>query len=144
MELSTFKDYMNSFIGIFFLVLPIYWEIKKKGKNYIRNVIILSILCVILFFLGLDKIHRDKAEKDKNDLRESSDSTTISQMGYKISHVDSSMNNLLSQYKKDTASFSEFVRNLQKVGYTRNPETNQPTIYNTKIDRAENVKIGGN
>lgn len=65
MSWDTAKDYMNAFIAILIILIPLIKEARKEGKKSTIYIIFLSASCVGLFFLGKDKIDRDRV-KDLN------------------------------------------------------------------------------
>lgn len=69
MEWNTFKDYMNSFIGAFLLLISLIVipEIRAKKEYWIPIVIII----IILTWLGIDKTNRDNAKEHNYEVADS-------------------------------------------------------------------------
>jgi hypothetical protein len=129
MDWDTTKDYVNSFIGAFFLFISIFLipEIRQNKKYWIP----ILILTLFLVLLGIDKTNRDNAKEKEGSL--------------KISSLASSYNKLAESYRNDTLRYASFLDSLKiKYGIIRNPISNTPARdqYNTNIEKAHNVHIG--
>jgi len=127
---NDIKDYMNAFLGIVALILPFLFipEIRKSWKYKL----FVFICTIILFWLGYDKINRDKTKDSVSEKRNVEDSTKIS--------------NISNNYAKDTSRFSDFKKELESK-YHIFDSANKPVQINnykinTHIDKAETVNIG--
>jgi cell division protein FtsB len=140
---DTIKDNINSFLGILFLGIPLIvtlWyerkntKVKKKKRNLLLGVFAVIVGCILLTWLGVDQINRDsddrketKQEKINNEKREQTLTTEIEEL------------------KKTNAENGEFLKSLKDKFQIVKDSSNQPkkVIYNTHIEKADNVKIGG-
>jgi len=140
---DTIKDNINSFLGILFLGIPLLvtlWyerrntKVKKKKRNLLVGFFAVIVGCILLAWLGVDKINRDKddrkeakQEKINNEKRELTLTTEIKEL------------------KKTNAENGEFLKSLKDKFQIVKDSSNQPkkVIYNTHIEKADNVKIGG-
>jgi|GEM_PF-3844807 len=126
------KDYLNAFLGALaiFLSLVFIPEIRAKLK-YILGVL---VICSLLVWLGIDKIHRDDRKDATAERKRKEDSAVI--------------NRINSLLQADTARFSDFKRKLEKDFHIKDSNNtpvqihNYKPTFNTHIDKAENVKIG--
>ena len=130
------KDYLNALLGAAFLLTSIILipEVRKKRKYIVF--VIFGI--VVLTILGIDKINRDRRKDIANEKKAKDDLA-------RINSLDSSLREINISYKSDTSRFSDFKKNLESDFHIRD-SANKPVpvqIYNTQINKAENVKIGG-
>jgi len=133
------QDVLSLFIGGIFLFLSLFFVPEIRQKR--RNVSVIIFLCVLTFLLAYSKLRRDnkKDEISKNRMRE--DSITIHRL-------DSNLQTVLSNRKLDSSDFSEFKKKLERDFHIRDSANNPvhirnyKPIFNTHIDKAENVKIG--
>lgn len=128
---DTIKDYMNSFIAILILGIPLIYEaIKSKRPKWL----IISYFggCIALIFLGIDKVGRDNNKDHQTENKRLSDSTTIHSLTAKF-------DTLTYFYRRDSATFSDFKEKLQNkhAGDT----LIIPKIYKTTINKADNVNF---
>lgn len=129
------KDYMNSFIGIAILLVPLIREWIKSANRSKSYISFLVICCIGLLALGIDKINRDNKKDSINEKRRSSDSTKLDAIS--------------NSYAKDTARFSDFKKKLEMDFHIKD-SANAPVqihyykpVYNTHINKADKVSIGG-
>lgn len=134
---DTIKDHMNSFIGAFFLALSIFFipEIKKSKKYWIP----ISVLIIFLVWLGIDKVNRDKHDKNENDKKLEALSKTLNNI--QAAKTTDSINTVKNDIKD--AVFQE--RLFKEFKIMRDSVNNRPVQknYNTTIDKARDVYIGG-
>ena len=127
---------MNSFVGILFLGIPliigvsfaIKQTIDNKRKRGLRRILIAIIVgCLLLTWLGIDKINRDDDKEDKfaeqreaDAARRRTDSLNLDAATRKIT--------LMSNH------FSEFKKALEtKHDIIEDPKTGQPVLKNVNI-----------
>jgi hypothetical protein len=135
--MDAIKDYMNSFLGIIAIILPLLFIPElKKSKWYIIFCIVSGL---ILLWLGIDKISRDGKDRSINDKRRIADSITISKLNINV-------NSLAKTIKKNTESDSVFKKELRSkfkiVDSANMPVSidNRHTNY-THISKADKVDI---
>ncbi|MDP9230627.1 MAG: hypothetical protein M3O67_08145 [Bacteroidota bacterium] len=90
-------------------------------------------LIIILFFLGIDKVNRDKKEKKQTAIQKKSDDSTINNLSIEVKKLE-----------KIKADYDEFSANLKAKLSIERDSNNQPkrVVYNTNIDKAGTVNIG--
>lgn len=133
---DTISDYMNSFIGAFFLFIGIILipEIRKRKKYWIPIV----VLIIILLGLGIDKINRDK-RRDKLFRTERENDAK------KIDSLLNDIKTMADNRKKDSTANAEFKASLEtKFNIIQDSKTGEPVpkTFNTHIDKAGTVNIG--
>jgi len=97
MTWDTLKDYMNAFIAILIILVPLIKEARKDGKKSIGYIVFLFISCVVLFFLGKDKIDRDSVNEIKFEKKRISDSVQTAKLTNDMSNIKRSDSAMLSQ-----------------------------------------------
>jgi hypothetical protein len=125
---DTIKDYMNSFIGIALLVLPIFFIPEVKKSNGYK--IFITIASIILLWLGCDSVGRNKIKDNK-----------IDTLSTNINTISKKLNDANYMLQKKTDSTNQFIKALQdrfKIGI----KNGMPFQINTNIEKADNVYIG--
>jgi glucan phosphoethanolaminetransferase (alkaline phosphatase superfamily) len=119
MSWDSMQDYMNSFLGVLFLLLGtiLIPEIRQTKKYWIT----ISILALIMLLLGFAKIKRD----NKKDSIYQSNTDSLKK---KIENLDSSL--------KDA---NTYLHRLDSVGIKRDTAKNMPTVTKTFINNIEKV-----
>ena len=142
MNWDTTKDYMNSFLGILFLGLPLIGALlyerkktidKRKKKSLLGWIFAVILGCLFLTWLGVDKINRDKKHAVAEEISANESKEKIESLTTGVNKLDS--------IKKD---YEEFMTNLKQQKHIERDSNNQPvqTIFNTNIKNAETVNIG--
>ena len=127
MSWDTIKDYMNSFIGILILLIPILLMPEVRRSKFYK--IFFVIASIFLFWLGTDKIKRDK--KTELLTNKSKDSLNIQ------------IRSLRDDFSKYKQSENEFLIKLKtNFNIGRDSIKNSPIKYNTTIEKARDVYIG--
>jgi hypothetical protein len=129
---GTFLDYMNSFIGAFFIVIGIIF-IPEIKKSPIR-ITIAIILAAILVLIGWDKVNRDNKKDEKIERLNANWEGAKNQ----VAHLDS----LNIQLTKKVDSSNAFMKDLKESFHIVKDENNKPVKYETNINNARDVYIG--
>jgi len=126
---DTIVDYLNSFLGIGLLILPILLMPEiRKSKKYIIFVVIASIL---LFWVGCEKTKRDNKKEAKHEQQRTEDSANL--------------NSISTNYKNDTTRFNDFKKKLENDFHIKDSANapiqihNYKPIINTHINKARDV-----
>ena len=132
---DSIKDFGNSFLGAFGLLLSLVFisEIKRK-KIYVAFVI---LLCILLTWLGVDRTRRDDNRDAATEKGRIDDSITIKK-------IDSTLKVVSARYNSDTLSFGAFKRELLNKFHIADKNNNPVKVenYNTYIEKAGPVHIG--
>lgn len=136
--MGTFNDYMNALLGALLILIPLVREVRKtpqKGKKKLTPYLLFLVVsfCLLVYF-GIDKINRDgKEKKFVEDSRKKSDKKIDSLSNHMVELTQINMDNI------------EFMRRLKEKFYIVRDSANEPRkiVFNTNIDKARDVYIGG-
>jgi hypothetical protein len=140
---DIYKDYMIAFLGVLFLGIPLMgtlWNqrrksIDRKKRKYLMAWLIAAFVgCVLLTWLGFDKVHRDNKQNQDNAFLNVNLKNTREQ----LAHSDS-LNVILT---KTIDSTNTFMRDLKTSFGIVKDANNKPVKYETRINTARDVYIG--
>lgn len=124
------KDYMNSFIAILILGVPLIIEAIKAKRSKVL-IFIYVVCCIGLVFLGYDKIKRDNRKEIVNTKKDSALNQQIIILQKSISNDSTERREV---YKKLESKFDIIIDS------TKNPV--KVSTYNTNFEKARDVYIG--
>lgn len=124
--MDTILDYMNAFLGAFFLLISTVTiaEIRRSKKR----IVFICVFVIVLLIIGIVKIGKDN-EKDAR-LKQSSE---------KIDTLDKKVTDLLNYQRSDSLRDATFQQSLRKEYYIgRDSTSNKPYIVNKKYENTVN------
>jgi len=150
---DIFKDYMNSFLGIIFLGVPLMGTLwyqrkseteRKKKRKLFTWICVIFFGCLILAGLGVDKINRDNAKDRLNTSETKKRNSIIDSLSNNVSLLVSARKIDSLKSTNDSIRDVEFQNQLFKeFKITRDSITNKPTIINkiTNIDKVHTANF---